>query len=323
MLRFRLCIIAPACAFAFHFASCSANVPSTDAAANMIDADRLLVDARASDAGDFGSDAAVGGVKPIMIAAANYLELEGELQGLGPFLVYAWATDPALSNPARYAIELGYLQQIDAPDVGEMIMFSSHATLQAKLAQPGHVQELKDLGVSILGYNSEGFMTPAVEMNALNSPSPAQNPVAIYAGIARDNGFESFWGPIRVTADAVGDSAITAMATGGLDGVALQEQQFIENACPGDRVAAVRATANRYRSVAGAQMKVNVQIMPSRCLSGDAYANAQCGGSVPRFGHCAQFAMAIENDVDSYAIWASGPADRAGLVELIQAMRGL
>jgi hypothetical protein len=290
-----------------------------DAGPGPADAARPADDANAPDSPDA---AAEPGRIPIFLAARNYQEHRAALRGLGPFIVYAWATDPALSNPNQYDGELAVLADIDDPDVDEIIMFSSYRTLEQKLAQPGHLGYLQSLGVDGVGFNSEGFMTPSDEMDSLGDISAGSNAVARFSAIAEANGLSVLWGPIRVTADAVSDAAISTMFGAGLDGVGLQEQQFIESSCVAARTSAVRETAARYRTLAGGQgAHVNVQIMPSRCQNGDAFAAANCGGSGAVFGHCGAFAASIAGDVDSIGIWASSPDDRAQLVPLVQALR--
>jgi hypothetical protein len=259
--------------------------------------------------------------KPIMISASNYSALGIDLRGLGPFLTYAWATDPALRDSSRYSKELNLLQNIDEPSVGEMVVFSSHATLASKLANPGHIQRLKALGVKHLGYNSEGSMTPADEMQRLDSGSRQTNSVARFAALAESQGINTIWGPIRATLDALSDESVAAMAAAGLDGIVVQEQKYIEHACIEDRAAAIRQTAGRYRHIAGPATRVYVQIMPGRCLNGDRYAARHCGTTPARFGHCAGLLAALADDVDGYAIWASGPDDRAVLLELMTTLR--
>lgn len=257
---------------------------------------------------------------PIWIAAANYLEQRDELAGLGPFVVYAWASDPAF---AGFEQELGLLQQIDDPEVTEIIMLSSWTTLESVLQSPG-ADALHAAGVEGFGYNTEGMMTPAAQMQALDDPSPQSNPVAIFSSLAAEHGLWTVWGPIRLTVDAVSDQAIAAMVAGGLRGVALQEQQPIEQSCVGSRVDAVEATAARYRAIAGDPgFELHVQVMPSRCADGDAFAVAECGMAPgrPTYAHCGDFAGEIAPTIDALAIWASSPTDRAGLVPLVEALR--
>ena len=297
-----------------------ATTMAVDASSTADAAEELVSDGAAAD-----STVLPPGDVPIMIAARNYHALRDQLLGYGPFMVYAWATNPALDNPANYQQELDLLAAIDDADVEELIMFSSYRTLADKLTQSGHIDYLRSIGVSGVGFNSEGMMTPSDEMNSLGDTQAATNAVALFAAIATGHDLEVLWGPIRVTADAVGDGAVSAMIGAGLAGVGLQEQQFIESACVGERVAAVAQTSARYKGLAaglGRDAHVNVQVMPSRCLAGDTYAASNCGASAgPAFTHCADFVAQITDEVDSIAIWASGPDDVSNLVALIAALR--
>lgn len=250
---------------------------------------------------------------PIMLAAGHYLTYKAQLAGLGPFIVYGWAADPALG---MYTQQLQVLAQITDPGVTKMLMFSSLATVQSKLAEPGHASYLKSIGVSALGYNTEGDKTPAGEMQSL-----AQS-VSQLAALAQSNGLEAIWGPIRATAEQTPDAAYSQMIAAGLDGIGLQEQKWIESACVPQRESAVKQLSARLKQLAqGQTFDVQVQIMPSRCVSGDSYAQQSCGTSGPKFHHCQAFADKIAPAVDSLAIWASSPADNADLVALIQALR--
>lgn len=260
------------------------------------------------------------GPMPIWIAASNYVEMRDELLGLGPFVVYAWASDPAFGS---FPSQLSLLEDIDDPGVTEIIMLSSWTTLESVLESPG-AEALHAAGVVGFGYNTEGMMTPPDQMAGLDDPSAQSNPVAVFSTLAAEQGFWTVWGPIRLTVDAVSDQAIAAMVAGGVRGVALQEQQPIEQSCASDRVAAVEATAARYRSIAGdPDFEVHVQVMPSRCANGDAFATAECGmgPGEPTYTHCGGFASGIAPTVDALAIWASSPMDRAGLVPLVTTLR--
>lgn len=270
-----------------------------------------------SSTGDTGAERSA---LPIWIAAYNYVDLQDQLQDLGPFVVYGWATDPAF---AGYESQLQLLAQIDAPDVTKIVMLSSWTTLQSVL-DPAGVAALTAAGVEGFGFNTEGMMTPADQMQALGDASADGNPVAIFSTLAAAEGFWTVWGPIRATADAVPDAAIAAMVEGGVRGVALQEQQFIEASCVPDRVAAVEATAARYRDIAGdPAFEVHVQVMPSRCENGDDFAVAQCGMApgAPAFAHCSDFAAQIRPTVDAMAIWASAPPDVQQLVPLTTSLQ--
>ena len=178
------------------------------------------------------------------------------------------------------------------------------------------------MGVTIIGFNTEGMMTPSDELSATQSTESSRNSVVRFVEIAAAEGFDAIWGPIRNVSESVPDGAIEVMIDAGLLGVGLQEQRFIEASCVEDRVAAVEATAARYRAIAGARpFHVNVQVMPSRCLMGDSYAQSRCGTSGGRFFHCEDFTHGIEPSIDSHAIWASSPGDVGDLVELVAAMR--
>ena len=126
------------------------------------------------------------------------------------------------------------------------------------------------IGVDLLGYNTEGGMTPQGELDAVMSTSTQQNSVAMFCATADgfNAGFEVWWGPIRSVSDSVPDGALEAMFTAGLDGVGLQEQLPIEASCAADRIAAVQATADRYHAVpGGSACEIDVQVMSSRTRS--------------------------------------------------------
>lgn len=259
---------------------------------------------------------------PIMISASNYQSFRGELLPYRPFMVYAWATNPSIG---LYDGEIARLAEINDAGVEEIMMFSSWRTLEEKLSQPGHADYLHSIGVTKMGYNSEGGMTPQDEMNNLGSTSPATNSVVQFVNIAKTYGFEVVWGPIRRTADTVPDAAVRIMFEADLDEIGLQEQRFIEAACVNERVAAVNSTVNRYQGQAGAHpFQVTVQIMPSRCVVGDNYARQNCPAEniTYAYQHCGQFVDEIEPIIDSLAMWASGSSDRAQLVNFIRSLRG-
>jgi hypothetical protein len=253
---------------------------------------------------------------PVSISAQNYLTYQPQLKGKYPFQVYGWASDPSLSaNPANYDRQLNDLAQISDSGVTKGIIFTSWRTMEAKLLQPGHADYLKSIGVKSFTYNTEGELTPADEMSGLTSGDPAQNSVAIFTRIAENYGFKAVWGPIRSTADNVPNAAVQVMLDAGLSGLGMQEQKFIEAACVADRVAAVRNTITRYKSLAnGRPFTFNVQVMPTRCVNGDSYAQSNCSQENINYEyrHCEEFVNEIQALIDSLAIWANGsPADSA------------
>jgi hypothetical protein len=248
-----------------------------------------------------------------MFAAGHYPKLKAQLAGLGPFIVYGWAADPSLS---MYSQQVALLGQIQDPGVTKMLMFSSLATASGKLGNAGELAKLKSAGVTALGYNTEGDKTPASEMNGLTQA------VSQFAQLAQKSGLDAIWGPIRATAEKMSDASYSQMIAAGLDGVGLQEQKWIESACVPQRAAAVKALSARLKKLAGSSgFAVQVQVMPTRCAAGDAYAAKNCGTQGPKFHHCQAFGDQIAPSVDSLAIWASSPADNADLVPLIRALR--
>lgn len=250
-----------------------------------------------------GSDSSAG--LPIMVDYRNYRS------DYGAALVYAWYTDAFLqraNSSEALRSQLAELQQLDAPNVEKMLMISSYDTLQRVLRE--YDDTLKGSGVTIIGYNTERSVgTPEGEMQALGSVNG--NSVARVAELADQHGYRLIWGPIRNTVDAVSDDAIRAMVDAGLDGVALQEQKFIERSPVSSRVQAVEATAARYKRIGGPAFHVSVQIMPSRCPSSGA----------GRWDTCAAFVSQIAGTIDSVAIWASGGPDRSALPDLITSIQ--
>ncbi len=264
------------------------------------------------------------GPKPIMIAAANYVQYQADLRQYAPYIVYAWCSDPAIQRPGAYEREIQLLESIADPGVEKWVMYSSLATMREKLSNPSHVQQLHQMGVTTLGFNTEGGITPDPELQTLQSPDPNVNVVALFASEADAHGFQTVWGPIRMVLENTRDQVVTMLFEAGLDGIALQEQNFINSACVQERATAVHQTAERYAQLAGRDIHVCVQVMPSTCLEGDTWAQQhanECGWApTETYGQCTAFVEAILPDVDSIAIWAMGP-DRQRLPDLVAAIR--
>ena len=214
---------------------------------------------------------------PLMIRWSNWRP------EFGPAYVYAREGD------------LNGMLALSAP-VEKMLMVASYDEVQRLMGQADH---LKAAGVTTLGFNSENGqgMTPPDEMRTLNSSDPNVNVVARAAKLATANGFKVFWGPVRNTVDSLSDEAILAMMSAGVNGLAIQEQKFIENQAADLRLSAVISTRERYLRLAR-QAKVDeftfhVQIMQQRC---------------PNLPNCVTFVEGLEEiPVDSIAIWSNGP----------------
>lgn len=212
---------------------------------------------------------------PLMIRWSNWRP------EFGPAYVYARAQD--LSG--MLAME---------GDVEKMLMATSFGELNAMMARG---DELHAAGVTTVGLNTENGLTPPDEMRTLNSTDPDVNIVARMAELARENGFSALWGPVRITADEVSDAALRAMMASGVEGLAIQEQKFIEVAPAQVRYDAVLQTRGRYLRLAdelGIEgFGFHVQIMQQRC---------------PDLGNCVEFVRLMEDiPVTSIAIWSNGP----------------
>jgi hypothetical protein len=260
---------------------------------------------------------------PIMIDASNYASMRAELMDMRPFMVYGWASDPALEHMS-YESVIATLESIDDPMVEKMVMFSSYATFSSKINQAGHPEHLRSIGIAGFGYNTEGTITPTSELDNVTNPDPSVNPVARFAQLADEHGFYTIWGPIRYMTDSISNEALGAMFSSGLDGAALQEQNMISSFCAADRIAGVESTITRYRGIGGASIHMTVQIMSGQCLDGDTYADSSCPAETitDDYDHCMLFVEGIEPVIDSLAVWAMGP-EVSAMPAFIRAIRGL
>lgn len=251
-----------------------------------------------------GSGSDVQASNPIAEQAPAVMEIRPEpaaaadLSGSHLPLMVRWSNwRPEFGSAFVYAREgdLNGMLTLSAP-VEKMLMVASYAEVERLMGQAG---QLKEAGVTILGFNSENGqgMTPADEMQTLNSGDPNVNVVARSAKLASENGFKVIWGPVRNMVDSVSDQAILAMMASGVTGLAIQEQKFIENQPAQARLAAVNQTRERYLRLAQQanvhEFTFHVQIMQERC---------------PDLANCVSFVEGLEKiPVDSIAIWSNGP----------------
>ena len=192
---------------------------------------------------------------------------------------------------------------LDGP-VKKMVMVTSYDELSRLMR---FADDLMASGVTTVGFNTENGLTPGNEMQTLNSGDPEENIVARAARLATDQGFDVVWGPIRQTTDEISDRAVLSMMEGGVSGLAIQEQKFIENQPADARLAAVNRTRERYLALADRaglnNFSFHVQIMQQRC---------------PNLDNCVQFVEGLEKiPVDSIAIWSNGPIP----VDFVNAIR--
>lgn len=252
---------------------------------------------------------------PIQINSSNYDAYHSTYRSSGPFVVRA-----TVLEPDRYARSLNEIARIHT--YGENIAdyrigFGSVGALEGLLID-GEGQQLRDLGVTTLTYNPEGAHTPAQEFGHRFDASEA-NPIVQFARLAQEYGFRAVWAPLRTDADRIGDGALMLIYASGLDGLALQEQRFIENACVDTRLDAVEATLRRHEQIAGRSLELTVQIMSSRCAAGDALM-VSCGegANIYQYQHCDMFVEGLVDHsmLDVLSIWPNG--NEASLIETIR-----
>lgn len=217
-------------------------------------------------------------------------------------LMIRWRNwQPEFGQAIVYAREfdLDGMLALNAP-VEKMVMVASYQELSQVMAR---ADELHAAGVTTVGLNTENGpgMTPGDEMQTLDSPDPNVNIVARMASLARQNGFRVMWGPVRNVADNVSDATIRAMMAAGMNGLALQEQKFIEVSPAAARLAQVNQTRDRYLRLAREtgidDFRIDVQIMHERC---------------PNLDNCVAFVQGLEAiPVNSIAIWSNGPIPAA------------
>lgn len=222
-----------------------------------------------------------GGALPLMIRWSNWQP------EFGPAIVYAREAD------------LDGMLRMDAP-VTKMVMVTSFGEAERMM---NRADALKAAGVTAIGMNTENGagMTPADEMRTLNSADQSVNVVARVSRLVNENGFSMLWGPVRRVLDTTSDAAIRTMLASGVNGIALQEQKFIETQPADSRIRAVNGTIGRYQALAdeagAGDLSFHVQIMHQRC---------------PNLNNCAQFVDMLDQlPVDSLALWSNGPIPAA------------
>lgn len=224
-----------------------------------------------------------------------------------------------------YPNEVGYLQQIknsNNPAVKDYYLeFGSVATASADLT-PTNVQTLKNIGVSTLLYNPESGHTPASEYNArFNADS--SNPIIQFGNLAQSLGFNAIWAPTRFDADATSDQTISLIYSSGINGVVLQDQKQLNNACYPTQIITDTSTINRHNTDAGRSISVIVQLMSTWCDTADTYSVNFCNLNQNhyRWQACDAFTAAENNSITDLAIWASAPTDLQQLGTFVDTIR--
>lgn len=228
-------------------------------------------------------------------------------------------------SDSRYETEILILEnmkKVNDPNIQEYWLgFGSVETVKNKLT-PTEIQRLKNIGVTTLSYNPEGDHTPSEEFNRRFNAN-LTNPIVEFVTLVKRMGFDAIWAPLRADADRTSDATLRVIYNTGLDGIALQEQKFIESACVSDRVASVNKTIDRHKAIANRLIHSTVQIMPSRCDTGDTYGVTSCGLSPNhyRFQHCDEFVNQIKDKIDILSIWSSSSTDNNILVDFVNTLR--
>lgn len=242
---------------------------------------------------------------PIENNSNNIRQFCTSYRSYGPFVARA-----VVLQADQYQSRVGDLEFIKnnpttCPQISDYrIAFGSVATMQ-QLLTPTEITRLRNIGVTTLMYNPEGGHTPLDEFNRRNEDSP-DNPIVQLGQFAQINGFDSIWVPLRGDADTPTDAVLTRIYQSGVDGLGLQEQRFIEVECVADRFARVRNTVNRHETQAGKQLEVTVQLMSTRCTTGDSLM-ASCGQGTfsYQFQHCDTFIDRLDSEYpfDILAVW--------------------
>jgi hypothetical protein len=262
---------------------------------------------------EVGENASFSG--PVQINASNYDAYHSIYQSIGPFIVRAVVLQA--DRYERGVNEIERIQGYGENVVDYRIGFGSVAVIE-QLLESGEAQRLRDLGVTSLTYNPEGQHTPEGEFSRRFDAND-QNPIVRFSRLADAYGFRAIWAPLRADADRIGDEALALIYSTGLDGLALQEQRFIENACVDTRTDAVEATIRRHSNIAGRQIELTVQIMSSRCSNGDSIMSSCGEGELEyQYQHCDLFVDALveQSTLDVLAIWPNG--DESSLIEIMR-----
>jgi hypothetical protein len=237
---------------------------------------------------------------PIMINAGNYKSNHTSYQAIGgPFIARA-----VVLSQSSYQGGVQTLAQIKEfnEDVELWIGFRYLSDIKSLLTT-SEINKLKSLGVTTITYNPEGQSDETAQLIGNDTMS---NPAVEFAKFTQSNGFNSNLVPIRLNLDKIPSNAMQYMYQEGLDGIGLQEQQFIEAHCISERVAAVTNTVSKHKNAAGRSIDVLVQIMSSRCANGDSQmAGCGDGNAQYKYHQCDLFVEKIYNQINIISIWST------------------
>lgn len=222
------------------------------------------------------------GRKHFQIQGANYPALSAESKLL-PLFLYGFATDPQLE---RYGGDISRLvTEIDYPVMDKMMIFSSYVTLKKYLSDGVTDSMFKEKDINWLGYNLEADKSPSGEFN--NQVTA----VIEFAKITKQFDYRFIWGPLRHWIDQLSDQDIRSMCTAGMDGMAIQEQNYVSGDCS-NRIGPVNRLVDRLHRICGSDFYITVQILWGQ-------------GGTQDSSLCHALVTGIGTNVDSISLWAN------------------
>src|SRR5690606_38632880 len=127
---------------------------------------------------------------------------------------------------------------------------------------------------------------------------------------AKAAGFAPIWGPIRVILDKISADDAAFLSGLGLAGVGVQEQNYLKQACPTERMQALKALRQKFAPTdsTGSRFVFNVQMMSLFCKQS---APSSCGQLHPEYNHCVEFARLVREFGGQIGIWTNARDDSA------------
>ncbi len=256
-----------------------------------------------------------GSELPVSIDYSSFRE---EYNEFPPTYVYAMMNRSY--NALNTTRGINGLKQIQG-NVVKMIMISEYNALEQILQN--HAQELKDAGVTWVGYNAErDGRTPQNELTDIFSSDPSTNVINKMGRLVEQHGFKLMLGPTtpmweeyfrrsdrnEVAEAMIGDNCY-------LDGIAFQEQKQISLTNKEQRANIIAERTSFFKNHAQncPHFEASVQLMSSWCEQNASWD--ECKGYY-------DLLKGLEGNerINSLAIWASG-AERNQLQQFIEFLR--
>lgn len=231
--------------------------------------------------------------KPIGINSSAFSA--SSYRGLGPFILRGMMLNSVNSNVYS---QLENAKNAGGSEIVDLTLGIGSISFLNQL----DTARLRNIGVTTISYNPEGGHTPSDEFNQRRVDSDS-NPIVQFGRWGEQNSFNTVWAPLRGDSDSTPDSVIQRIYDAGIDGLGLQEQRFIETACPNDRYNKVKNTIEKHERLAGKNLFVSVQIMAIRCQTAEQLSCSESYSS--SYGHCDTFVDLIAGLVDTIGFWPS------------------